>query len=887
MPDILHLNNSKVKFHVTVVFKEQKIDYLIDQSLSIETIIKNICLELNKTEVRIQDLSLRNFETEELITDENFRRKVKEGDHLKLVASPAIEAADTVRNMKSFDEGTVKRTIFMLQKYIKEVEFVDEFIVLGGLSYLQRTIMNCQGNTLAYALNSLQNLMEHDHGWENFTKDFVSMIVTIIVQQNLVNICRPATNIIVKLVCADKSSKGAVQCYGFDVVNKAIKSKEFLPTLVQRLSATDYLLQFNSLHLINALFRHVTDKHRENFVNELNELNIKSEIMKLMISSPAEELTKQLVEFQRLTIQEGNIKKNIQYSSDNPKHKTMLEELWTLSGLTQEGDMKWRKLGFSTENPRRDLFRIGFYGLEIIHKYATDENKRYRELMESEGKHSDGKGCPIMRAATEVIELLCDFWDINTGYTTTTSFQPFIFIIEKVFAITLECFIKLWHGSEINQNQTSEDLIRVSLLVRSQFRFSIAKSELCGAEALEQFSEDMLNTSYQIIKERHIKELELEDDLMSKVPIRHLRERLYKESYEFVKEQRINCLVQGAWFPIIKERGRVREMFRYYRLSPNTKCLHYAEYVKIKDTRPPIEELIEKIDLSTNMDIMAGSSLMVQHNKKNINSSLCFSLVGNRDSENSSHIDFICDSVVKYSEWIDGLNMFLDKNISSKSTAKYIQQLTDINLKLCLLELGSERVEIPVIPPEIPALPTDYQFFYEEGWCEAIDISDFEKNSTALGQSQDNLFSISNDNDDLNESTLNVSRRPKHEKNKLYNPLTVNTKHSNYMKDNIRNSFITPFTPVMNIVQSVFDSNRYPNTSSVLSNTTSPLNYQDIIETPLPPMPPPLLNRSSSIKSSKQSISLGLNNNDIKESGENEMIDTDSIKNSNGPINGM
>jgi len=109
----------RVKFHVTVVFKEQKIDYLIDQSLSIETIIKNICLELNKSEIRIQDLSLRNFETEELITDENFRRKVKEGDHLKLVASPAIEAADTVRNMKSFDEGTVKRTIFMLQKYIK------------------------------------------------------------------------------------------------------------------------------------------------------------------------------------------------------------------------------------------------------------------------------------------------------------------------------------------------------------------------------------------------------------------------------------------------------------------------------------------------------------------------------------------------------------------------------------------------------------------------------------------------------------------------------------------------------------------------------------------------------------------------------------------------
>jgi len=879
----------RVKFHVTVVFKEQKIDYLIDQSLSIEAIIKNICLELNKSEIRIQDLSLRNFETEELITDENFRRKVKEGDHLKLVASPAIEAADTVRNMKSFDEGTVKRTIFMLQKYIKEVEFVDAFITLGGLAYLQRTIMNCQGNTLAYALNSLQNLMEHDHGWENFTKDFVSMIVTIIVQQNLVNICRPATNIIVKLVCADKSSKGAVQCYGFDVVNNAITSKEFLPTLVQRLSATDYLLQFNSLHLINALFRHVTDKHREKFVSELNALNIKETVMNLMISSPAEELTKQLVEFQRLTIQEGNIKKNTQYSSDNETHKRMLEELWTLSGLTQDGDMKWRKLGFSSENPKRDLFRIGVYGLEIINSYARNETETYKNIIKRELDNVDGKSCPIMRASTEVIELLCDFWDINTGYTTTTSFQPFLFIIEKVFAITLECFIKLWHESDINQNQNSEDLLRVSLLVRSQFRFSIAKSESAGSEAFNQFKTDMLQTPYQIIKERHIKELELEDDLMSKVPIRHLRERLYKESYEFVKEQRINCLIQGEWFPIIKEKGRIREMFRYYRLSPNTKCLHYAEYVKIKDTRPPLEELIEKIDLSTNMDIMAGASLMVQHNKKNINPNLCFSLVGNRDSENLSHIDFICDSVVKYSEWIDGLNMFLDKNISSKSTAKYIQQLTDINLKLCLLELGSERVEIPVIPPEIPAVPSDYQFFYEEGWCEAIDISDFEKNSTSREQSQENLFNISNANEisEIDEMELNIkAAKEKNERNSLLSPLAISTKRASYMKDSARNSCITPFTPIINIVQSVFDSSRFPTTNSVLTNTATPLNYQDIIESPLPPMPPPLLMNSSSTKNSKQSLTSN-DKEEIKESNEINEMDSNSIKNSNGPINGI
>jgi engulfment/cell motility protein 1 len=306
-------------------------------------------------------------------------------------------------------------------------------------------------------------------------------------------------------------------------------------------------------------------------------------------------------------------------------------------------------------------------------------------------------------------------------------------------------------------------------------------------------------------------------------------------------------------------------MFRFYRLSPNTKCLHYAEYVKIKDTRPPLEELIEKIDLSTNMDIMEGSSLMVQHNKRNINSNLCFSLVGNRDSENLSHIDFICDSVVKYSEWIDGFNMFLDKNISSKSTAKYIQQLTDINLKLCLLELGSERIDIPVIPPEIPSLPTDYQFFYEEGWFEAIDISDFEKNLGDHEQSQENLFNLSNATvePEINEIELNVEKNSMNNRNK-FSPLTVNTKHSIYDKDDQRGSYITPLTTTANIFQSVFDSNRYQ----------PPLDCQDIIDKPLPPMPPPLLNRSSSLRNSEQSEEM------------KEMNDSNSIKNNSGPMNG-
>jgi engulfment and cell motility protein 1 len=72
---------------------------------------------------------------------------------------------------------------------------------------------------------------------------------------------------------------------------------------------------------------------------------------------------------------------------------------------------------------------------------------------------------------------------------------------------------------------------------------------------------------YRQVRERQMKELELQDDLLNKPPIRfvpysvqialirinypyhrNLRAKLHKESYEFVRQQRIMCMMQGAWF---------------------------------------------------------------------------------------------------------------------------------------------------------------------------------------------------------------------------------------------------------------------------------------------------------------------------------------------------
>ena len=172
-------------------------------------------------------------------------------------------------------------------------------------------------------------------------------LVSIIVKQNLVNICRPATAIIIKLVVADASSSSPIQCYGFDVVNRAIRNQaSFLPTLVHRLAATDYSLQLNSMHLINVLFRHATPGARTEFVHNLDALDTRRTVLRVMQSSPAEELSNQLVEFQRLLIQEGHRRKRMPIDLKNVEHERLLNEIFQLAEIEADAGVKWRRLGF-------------------------------------------------------------------------------------------------------------------------------------------------------------------------------------------------------------------------------------------------------------------------------------------------------------------------------------------------------------------------------------------------------------------------------------------------------------------------------------------------------------------------------------------------------------
>jgi engulfment and cell motility protein 1 len=86
-----------------------------------------------------------------------------------------------------------------------------------------------------------------------------------------------------------------------------------------------------------------------------------------------------------------------------------------------------------------------------------------------------------------------------------------------------------------------------------------------------------------------------------------VRDELNHEALQFVKEQRIRCLLQGAWFPIgvhhSSDAGPVNSKtlnravptgWRFVRLSHNRRYLHYADFDEKVATEPRLDALQEK-----------------------------------------------------------------------------------------------------------------------------------------------------------------------------------------------------------------------------------------------------------------------------------------------------
>ena len=205
--------------------------------------------------------------------------------------------------------------------------------------------------------------------------------------------------------------------------------------------------------LINSLLSNADDNRWEEFIDELERLNVrkavvvrlspiwstflklKSLMQRLMSSHTIEDLTSSILDFQANMIRVTYRRKtHFVDPVAEPSHLSALEYIWNASKLEEEeqpdGLYKWRKLGFHSEDPSREFVEVGVLGLDCLVRlpplasrpwrlivcfqknFACKDPDYFATVVTEQISRPPERRCPIARASNEIVELLSEHWAI-------------------------------------------------------------------------------------------------------------------------------------------------------------------------------------------------------------------------------------------------------------------------------------------------------------------------------------------------------------------------------------------------------------------------------------------------------------------------------------------
>ena len=714
---------------------------------------------------------------------------------------------DLVSRLGSEEDAVRKMAAFRLQSNVGDPSFSEQFIAAGGLPPLKYLIMEASGNTLAYSLSSFARLLDVDVDgtWWVVDENVVKRVVELVVCHPLVNILRGAMAILVAVV--SRPYHGDLkedETGGFKALKPAIAVfPQFLEMLVSRLSSADHALCANSLQLINSLMRDaiMTDGEAEwpKFIKRLQDLGVIKAVYVLMRSSALQDLAHPLLEFQALTKVLLKKWRDIKVDLQKPEHRRTVkgfhlasnpEKASPLPGSDEEdkpkhNPYKWRRLGFTSESPEHDFTDMGFLGMMDLADYIRKHEDEFQHILLEQASQPIEKRCPIARASLIITAVLYEHFEVDKmeaedskNYLALESrtnfdkiFKPLLLHWSRLHVAGLHAFWRLWKATGA---QNPEDFMKIVELVRILFESVVGGA--ARTKGVEEIEKELAEFGYERLRELQMELLELTYEDVWGGMLTGVREELHNEAVQFVKEQRIRCLLTGAWFPAsldytkdtdIHNGGPVRASdlhrniasnYRFIKLSHNRRYLHYADFDEIATTHTPdLDELPDKIDLSIVSSVVSNVSGPSDNRESTASDATLKELTqdrmrttkitihgylpstqsqpdapsrlghsrnisktsnSNRPTSSSQRketvlLTLLPQSHTVASEWLDGLLMLLNQQPITAETNKLINTISSFGLKIRLLNVRFSEDEMACEPPEMPSREgLDEDYYY-------------------------------------------------------------------------------------------------------------------------------------------------------------------------------
>ncbi|KAJ5112082.1 hypothetical protein N7532_000127 [Penicillium argentinense] len=575
----------------------------------------------------------------------------------------------------------------------------------------------------------------------------------------------------------------SLDMFGFRALKPAIAIyPQFLEMLVSRLSSADHALCANALQLINSLMRdsitYDSEAEWPKFIQKLQDLGVIRAVYVLMQDSALQDLAHPLLEFQSLTKVLLRKWKEIPLNQEKPEHRRAMKGIFLASSpnkgtdeAAENGDDtkkskrhhpdKWQRLGFESESPAAEFYEVGFLGMMDLADYVRSHQDEFQKMLLEHSTKPARQRCPIARASLAVTSILYEHFEVDKSdmddsknYMLMESrssldrlFRPLLLHWTRLHVAGLQAFFRMWKATAAE----TDDLDKLVELVRI-----LIESVVGGASRtkdVQDVEEELANFEYNRLRELQMELLELTYEDAWGQHLRQVREELHHEALQFVKEQRIRCLLQGAWFSLESNSKsgpgstpRSNASHQYVQLSHNRRYLHFGEFNALGNRAPELDALPEKSESNVPLDLSTVSSVVsnVSTNPDNASSSTvktaprqtatkvtihgyAQSTSTSHSKGHNSHTRSASRSTQKEvvllvlrpsshsiaSEWLDGLLMLLNQQPITAETTKLIDLVGNYGLKIRLLNVRFDDAAFAGEAPPVPArdgLDEDYYY---------------------------------------------------------------------------------------------------------------------------------------------------------------------------------
>lgn len=624
------------------------------------------------------------------------------GALLLLKLKPQIAVLNSIQQLQDNNLAVKKKAIFDLRGLLKDASFAQEFTKNNGVSILISIISEATGNTLAYALGALQEaLYNHGYSLESLPQNFIQKISTLIDGANL-NVCRSALEILALISGSGKQFKTVEAAFN------ATKNTDKLPfsNLVNLLVTPDVNIQSTALAVINNLLLS-SDSQYTNFSLLLDKLSISQLLKKNSLSSDAE-FKKQLFLFQKHKLLELKSSREISYNKSNPEHEDLLKKLWTLTypnvKLDSRVSEQWKQLGFQGTDPATDFRGMGLLGLLNLIYFAETYTDIFRKIVVTQATRKE-KDYPVAVAGINVSQMLCDLLHIDQRLNTEGSDVNTIVIYQVLFDHPkafeeLYCIVfKVLDSTWDEMNASYMDFPKVIAAVKKR----VTEVLQTNPSSIEIFNKSV-NLSHNA-RQQHdtVEEDEAVTDIES---IAKLRNKIKVDIADTFKQQRLLALCEGSWFkvPTIPSQSKVKgkqDTFIYLKLADNKQ--DFITATSTSNTSPPDPNMTTTIKLTDISDLTVGSNTPMFSKQKKLSpqdeeiANLSFSLMLKVAGKSVDFTAFKNDDFLLFS---DGVRLLLSDRLENKESYTEIKSLTNIDLRIKLLDL--EGKTLPTNPPPIP-----------------------------------------------------------------------------------------------------------------------------------------------------------------------------------------